>query len=423
MNPVDLLQAGEPRKALPILRNLVKKDHSYQNQVNLCSALRGCGLLDEAMEGAASLMKQFPKSPEVWNNAAQIVSDLGKFGDAVKLFQHAVELIDSSKVEMKTPSVQNVMLGFAYSLMRFAMFKEAFPLFEFSRMGNTWHTLPGIPMWKGEPRRSLLVVWEGGYGDLMLFCRYLYACSKRCEFVSILVPDQMVKWCDWHALGVSDTVYHSKRASEGFAPVRGVLPMSKAITPDAFDCMISIMSLPSIVGLQGDFAAVPGYPFPELMFGKLEGFGHAAGNQIGFCWKAEESGTVRPIRSLDHHAATVIAKRLAKHGPVYSLCPLEKKAPAGVSEVPLDDWRATTEFMAGLDYVVTVDTAVAHLAGILRIPTLLLLPLRSDWKYFLQRSHGPWYGEQLRYFRNSNPVTWELDKIKTAISQLIESKG
>jgi hypothetical protein len=63
--------------------------------------------------------------------------------------------------------------------------------------------------------------------------------------------------------------------------------------------------------------------------------------------------------------------------------------------------------------VVTVDTAVAHLAGLLNVPTLLILPLNSDWKWQLTGDTTPWY-PSVRLFRNRQALSWERDRIVAA---------
>lgn len=75
---------------------------------------------------------------------------------------------------------------------------------------------------------------------------------------------------------------------------------------------------------------------------------------------------------------------------------------------PMDgvtDFADTAALMAGLDLLVTVDTAAVHLAGALGHPAWLLLPYAPDWRWFLQRTDSPWY-PTVRLFRQDRPGGW-----------------
>jgi hypothetical protein len=61
--------------------------------------------------------------------------------------------------------------------------------------------------------------------------------------------------------------------------------------------------------------------------------------------------------------------------------------------------------MLNLDLVVTCDTAVAHLAGALGVPTWLALPFAPDWRWQLERADSPWY-PSMRLFRQRRHADW-----------------
>ena len=110
--------------------------------------------------------------------------------------------------------------------------------------------------------------------------------------------------------------------------------------------------------------------------------------------------------------------------PVRSLAPLE--AIPGVAwfsfqvdrrEVPtlpnlvslapfLTDFSDTAYALSGMDLLITVDTAVAHLAGAMGIPTLLLLAFQPDFRWLLDRDDSPWY-PTLRLYRQPSYGDWE----------------
>jgi glycosyl transferase family 9 (putative heptosyltransferase) len=71
----------------------------------------------------------------------------------------------------------------------------------------------------------------------------------------------------------------------------------------------------------------------------------------------------------------------------------------------LADWLDTAGLIAGLDLVITVDTAVAHLAGALGKSVWMLNRFDTDWRWMLDRSDSPWY-PSLRLFREPAPGDW-----------------
>ena len=67
----------------------------------------------------------------------------------------------------------------------------------------------------------------------------------------------------------------------------------------------------------------------------------------------------------------------------------------------------TASALKSMDIVITVDTAVAHLAGALGVRTYLLLPYFTDWRWFSDTKNTPWY-KSIEIFKQQNPISWEL---------------
>lgn len=75
----------------------------------------------------------------------------------------------------------------------------------------------------------------------------------------------------------------------------------------------------------------------------------------------------------------------------------------GAEIVDFDDTMAILET---LDLLVTVDTAVGHLAGAMGRPAFILLAYAPDWRWMLHRSDTPWY-PSVRLFRQTRPGVWD----------------
>ena len=70
-----------------------------------------------------------------------------------------------------------------------------------------------------------------------------------------------------------------------------------------------------------------------------------------------------------------------------------------------EDFADTAAAIACLDFVISVDTAVAHLAGAIGKPVWILLASRPDWRWLLGRSDSPWYPQAV-LFRQAQRGDW-----------------
>ena len=85
----------------------------------------------------------------------------------------------------------------------------------------------------------------------------------------------------------------------------------------------------------------------------------------------------------------------------------DKLASWGIADLGagLHDFAETAELISQLDLVITIDTAVAHLAGALAAPVWTMLPFAPDWRWQLDREDCPWY-PTMRLFRQPRSGDW-----------------
>jgi hypothetical protein len=88
----------------------------------------------------------------------------------------------------------------------------------------------------------------------------------------------------------------------------------------------------------------------------------------------------------------------------------------------LNDFTDTAAIIVNLDMVISVDTAVAHLAGALGKPVWNLLPFAPEWRWQLNRADSPWY-PCMRLFRQSQPNDWTgvFEQVKKALISKIST--
>jgi hypothetical protein len=85
----------------------------------------------------------------------------------------------------------------------------------------------------------------------------------------------------------------------------------------------------------------------------------------------------------------------------------------------LTNFAETAGMIASLDLVISVDTAVAHLAGALGKPVWLLLPFMPDWRWLMEREDSPWY-PTARLFRQRERGNWRevVERVRAALTDL-----
>ena len=71
----------------------------------------------------------------------------------------------------------------------------------------------------------------------------------------------------------------------------------------------------------------------------------------------------------------------------------------------LESWADTAAAVGQLDLVVSVDSAVVHLAGAIGAPAWVAQRYAPDWRWLLGRDDSPWY-PTLRLYRQPRPGDW-----------------
>jgi len=253
------------------------------------------------------------------------------------------------------------------------------------------------PQWRGEDLggKTILLHAEQGFGDSIQFMRYLPMVKAKAGHVILEVPDSLRPLIGELA--------------------EGVTMLTRGDPLPAFDVHCPLMSLPLAFGTT--LASIPAsVPYLYAPAGRTE------------AWRRRLSGTKRPRVGLvwsgrpDHkndHNRSVALSRLA---PLLSVgdatfvslqreyreadLPTLEKLPILRLESSLSDFADTAAVIGELDLVISVDTAVAHLAGAMGKPLWLLLPRIQDWRWMRGRADSPWY-PSARLFRQSQIGDWD----------------
>jgi hypothetical protein len=265
------------------------------------------------------------------------------------------------------------------------------------------------PRWDGGDiaGRAILLHVEQGIGDALQFVRYAPLLAHRGARVIVLCQPPL------------------KRL---FMEMDEVSVVADGEPPPEFDLHLPLMSLPRLFGttlatIPADTPYLRADPVDVRAWnGKLGDKNHF---KIGLVW----AGNRRHLNDRNRSCALETLAPLAAVSGIrlYSLQKGEaavetRNAPATMRLVDLNDelvdFADTAAVITHLDLVITVDTAVAHLAGALARPAWLLLPFAPDWRWMLAREDSPWY-PSLRLFRQNQTGDWSgvLTAVMNALRQ------
>jgi hypothetical protein len=240
---------------------------------------------------------------------------------------------------------------------------EGYPLYAGSRPAE--RMAPGLPLprWQGGAvaGKRVLVWSEDGFGDQILYARYARQLVEQGARVRWACPPQLDRLLG--RLGVE------------------TLPSDRPFELRDIDLYIPTGQLFTVGGyaLSGD----PYLPFPRVA---------APAGRVGVMASAGADHSDGPARSLPPDLASEL-----------------RSLPGAVDLDPqatgATDFVDTAEIIAGLERVITVDTAVAHLAGAMGKPVSILLPYVADWRWFTDPSRSPFYASATLY-RQPSPGAW-----------------
>jgi hypothetical protein len=199
------------------------------------------------------------------------------------------------------------------------------------------------------------------------------------------------------------------------ARVEGVAGVALRGAPlPAFDISCPLPSLPGVFETAAESipAQVPYLRADEARAARWKARYAAAGPglNVGLVWASQSHHRTAPEKSLPLAALAPLAGMAGVrfYGLQKGAAALEA-SPPGLEIKALDselrDFSDTAAAVSGLDLVISVDTAVAHLAGALGRPTWTLLKAAPDWRWLLEREDSPWY-PTMRLFRQERAGDW-----------------
>jgi tetratricopeptide (TPR) repeat protein len=391
-----LMAAGEPAEAESCYRRALalRPDFAIAHN-NLGAALRKLGRLAEARACHEEALRRQPGYVGALSNLGRALHETGAYGAALERYGDALRL---------QPDFVEAHANRAVTLLLLGRFAEGWQEYEWR-----WR-VPGFDarrrmgvgaVWDGSDLggRTLLAWGEQGQGSIIQFARLLPLVAARGGRVIFECPVPLVRLMRCLTEGPS-------------APVATVVATGDRLP--AHDLHVPLMSLPHRLGVDPD-VGLPGVPYLRIDSAlsatwrqRLDALHRP---RIGVVWAGNPSHDNDRNRSMPADALRPLLHRRA--GSIVSL-QVGGAVPAlsglGNGNVfdptpDIGDFADTGAIIEHLDLVVSVDTAVAHLAGALARPVWLLLPFVPEWRWRLDRDDTPWY-PTMRLFRQAAQGDW-----------------
>jgi tetratricopeptide (TPR) repeat protein len=405
--------AGRIDDAVTALRAALRlKADDPTARCHLGAALSLQGKMDEALENLGEALRLQPDHAEAHQNMAEVMMHVGRLEEAVDHFEAALAIC---------PGWARVHYNLAMALLRLGRYAAGW------RQAEWRWKIPDINVprrgfgqlrWYGQDisGRVLLLHPEQGFGDMLQFFRYGPLAAARCARVYLETPPPLLRL--FRASLVRDNLQIIEPAAD-FPGTRG-LPR--------FDYHCPVLGLPLAFGTT--LADIPAdVPYLRAEPAELEAWRRRLQDiprpLVGLAWAGSAKHARDRLRSI----------RLDRLAPLFDVgatfVSLQKGEAAAQAAAPpfgmalhdfsaeLADFADTAALVMALDLVISVDTAVAHLAGALAKPVWLLDRFDADWRWLLDRDDSPWY-PTMRIFRQPRLGDWDgvVHAVRGALARL-----
>jgi tetratricopeptide (TPR) repeat protein len=385
--------------------------------------LEHLGRLDEALESARRALAPGPESVHAWTRCAGVLLALGRGQEALDAAQCAVELAPRDAAAWaqrgcalaaldRLEDAQSSLAHAARLAPDDAQVKCNLGMVQIARgdlpagwEGYEWReaeaagrgagpaALDGVPIWRKDEDpvgRHIVVCSEQGIGDVILFCRYLPLLADRRASVSFVVQAQL------HGLlGALDA---RLKIVDDAAACAGADRQCRLLSL-AHRFGTTLETLPAPVPYLGAQAPLRG-AWKERLAARIDTARGRVPRRIGLAFSGNPRNSNDRRRSLDVGRLAPVLGAFAGRPIEWHLLQAQLR-PGDEAEVArlgiadhrsrLTDWSQTAALLSCMDAVLSVDTAIAHLAGAMGVPLFVLLSAAPDWRWRMGRTSSPWY--------------------------------
>jgi tetratricopeptide (TPR) repeat protein len=391
---ITLLKTRQPDKAVDFCQKAVQlAPHDVNMYYNLGIVLQENGRLDEAVACYQKASQLAPGDAEIYNNLAFALQENRRPYEAIPYYRKALGL---------QPDYATAHWNLALALLLTGNFREGWREYEW-RWGTKYLLSSKRkfeqPLWTGSDIEGLTILLhaEQGLGDTFQFIRYAPLVAGRGAKV------------------IFECYGHMASLMRGVDGIHQLIVSGEELP--AFDVHCPLLSLPLAFDttLETVPAAIPYISADILLTDKWKDLLKHDDSKlkIGIVWAGNPGFKQNRYRNIPLHFFAPVAGL-----PGVTLYSLQKGEEAGTAKDPpggmklvdytseINDFSDTAAFIENLDLVISVDTAVAHLAGAMGRPVWTLLPFSPEWRWLMDREDSPWY-PTMRLFRQSSHMDWQ----------------
>ncbi len=383
-------------------------------------SLMGKGAFESARLVLVPIAKEFPQKAELLCNLAICQMQTGRFDECFKTFSAVaalapgdpVYLINCGTALYKTgrleesaallgeavaadPSNFHADLALSLSLLKAGRLKDGWPHWE-SRLRQpdlAKLSRNKLPLWTPSAPLSarVLVRCEQGFGDSIFFARFLPLLRARCSHLAFVCRKELLPLFEgFPAIDQLIALDGDEEAERGCS-----FRLPLASLPRYF-----VESLDDIPNLTQPLFKAPASrlaPWRDFVASKVPAEGVL---KVGLCWSGSQANILGRMRSIPDAALLPLLRlpgaaffSLQADEMEDGLAKLARSSGLGfiATSAMVKDFADTAALIDALDLVVSIDTAVAHLAGAMLKPTQVALCYESDWRWFAGRCDSPWY--------------------------------
>jgi hypothetical protein len=337
-------------------------------------------------------MRKDRQSAAAFNNHGNVLREVGEPEGAIPFLTRSIQLDPNNITAQFNLAVAHLLSG------NYAQGWPAYEVrFNYEHLAGTFPKFTQ-PRWTGQDLKgkTILVVGEQGHGDNIQFVRFLY---------------------NLHVMGAEIIL----QVTDGLVPMLSGSPIIKRVSGydysvSDFDYWVPIMSIPGILGITlQNLPSSINYLNADagLQQQWLQKLGPKKRMRVGFSWSGRRDAWLNRHKGMPFEDML----KMIQANPQHEWINLQIDATdeetttlesAGVTMYPgsIQSFADTAALIANLDVVVSVDTAIAHLAGALGRPTWIMLNwFAVDWRWLLNRDSSPWYSTA-RLFRQPAMGDW-----------------